>query len=100
MINSIDEFESVRLRKNEHYLRLFVGEYEVTIEPHIITGFTIGLFHKDRISNNRLAIRKRAVWKANHPTDDSVPQKLEQELERLCVKIANELLDEVNTEKN
>lgn len=83
----LDDFEPVELPGGINYLSTKVGEYEITLEPHQVTGYCIGIYHP----SNRLALEKKAVWLRNHPAREVPPQIPSQVVDR-AIDYANQLL--------
>lgn len=84
----LDDFEAVELPGGDSYLSAIVGQYEITLEPHIVTGYTIGIYRK----NEMLALEKRGAWLRNHPAKPVPPYIPGKVLER-ALSYANQLLD-------
>lgn len=79
LLLTLSDFIKVELTDAIFYYSLDTGEYEITLEPHLTAGFTVAIYD---IRDPFLSIRKRAVWKFNHPTNPP------------CEKVGHELLDQ------
>lgn len=63
---TLGDFTQVDIASGVFYYSLDTGEYEITLEPHLTAGFTVAIYD---VRDPFLSIRKRAVWKFNHPTN-------------------------------
>lgn len=81
------DFQRVDLPDNQFYLSVIRGQYEITLEPHMITGFCIGIYYH----NENLALEKKAVWFKNHP-GTIVPDGIPTRALTRAVEFANQLL--------
>jgi hypothetical protein len=81
----LSDFKRVNLGKG-YYLQAIVGEYEFTLEPHLVAGFSVGIY----LRNRPVAVEKRAVWMRNHP-EDVPPDLLQQSTIERAVMYANQL---------
>lgn len=77
-------FKRVEVGHLLYYLAADVGDYEITIEPHLSAGYSVGIYAK---SDPLLSIKKRSVWKFNHPTNRG-SRKVEAELMKKALEIA------------
>lgn len=83
----LDDFRAIEMPNGESYLSTTVGKYEITIEPHLVTGYSIGIYR----DNEMLALEKRGAWLRNHPAKPVPPQIPSKVLER-ALNYANQLL--------
>jgi len=66
-ILNIEDFKKIEIGYGIYYLSARIDEYEITLEPHLTAGYTIAIYAKH---DPLLSIKKRAVWKYNHPTNN------------------------------
>lgn len=88
----LDDFVPVELPENINYLSAKVGDFEITLEPHLVTGFCIGIYCP---AKQRLALEKRAVWLLNHPAG-TIPQGVSKRTAETALRYANQLLIKYN----
>jgi hypothetical protein len=77
-----------QLGVEREYLRALTDEYEFTIEPHIVAGYDIGIYHR----GGNIAIEKRATWGRQHP-ETPYPATLQQRMLERALQYANQLYD-------
>lgn len=77
-------FERREVGMGLYYLAANVGDYEITIEPHLSAGYSVGIYAN---SDPLLSIKKRSVWKFNHPRN-KWSRKVEAELMKKALEIA------------
>lgn len=81
---TIEDFIRKEVGQGVFYFSADVGKYEITLEPHLTAGYTIGIYdHRDPL----LSIKKRAVWKFNHP-DNPTRERIERELIDRALEVA------------
>lgn len=80
----IELFTRKEVGQGLYYLSAEVGDYEITIEPHLTAGFTVAIYSNQ---DPWLSIQKRAVWKYNHP-NTIVKTSVEDELIKRALEIA------------
>lgn len=85
----LDDFHPIELPNNVNYLSAKVGDFEITLEPHTVTGFCIGIYCP---AKQRLALEKRAVWLLNHPAGD-IPPGISKRVAETAMRYANQLLE-------
>lgn len=83
----LKDFQPVELPGGINYLTATVGQYEITLEPHQITGFCVGIYHP----KEKLALEKRAIWLRNHPAKE-VPPHIPGRVAERAIEYANQLL--------
>jgi len=81
---NIDDFERKEVGQGVYYLSTKVGDYEITLEPHQTAGYTIAIYANH---DPLLSIKKRAVWKYNHPTN-SPNEKTEKIVLDMAMNVA------------
>lgn len=72
----LEDFKTIDLPDGSYYLSCTIGDYEITLEPHMITGYCVGIYQK---KSDWLALEKRAVWLRNHPASQppaDIPEKI------------------------
>lgn len=89
MTLTLDNFTRKDVSQYVHYLTMDVDGYEITLEPHTSAGFTIAIYDK---SDPLLSIKKRAVWKFNHP-ESTMPDNIERQLLNEALDIAEYYYD-------
>jgi len=83
-IINIEDFQRREVGQGIYYLSATVGEYEITLEPHLTVGYTIAIYS---VYDPLLSIKKRAVWKYNHPTNDA-NEKVEKQVLEMALDVA------------
>jgi len=84
----LSDFKAIDLPNGESYLSAKVGIYEITLEPHLITGYSVGIYKEKQL----LALEKRGAWLRNHPAKE-VPSNIPSRVILRALEYANQLLE-------
>lgn len=86
---TFEDFTRVDIGAGLYYYKLATEHYEITLEPHISAGLTVGIY-----SNNDqlVSIEKRAVYKYNHPCHP-MTQNIRGQLLRKALSVAQYYYD-------
>lgn len=85
----LEDFTPKIINKEQYYLRAYYDKFEITLEPHIEAGFSVGIY--DTKNMPLIAIEKRAIWRLNHPTGKT-PDNINRIILDIAIKYANQLL--------
>lgn len=84
---TLSDFTPVNLDGDRFYMTMTLGDFEITLEPHLVTGYCVGIYNKNE---GILALEKRAVWLKNHPAG-SVPPTIPGKIIERALLYANQL---------
>lgn len=85
----LEDFKPIQLENNQFYLSARRGMFEITLEEHLVVGFTIGIYEAGK---RFLALEKRTFYYKNHPAG-YVPDDLPGKLIIRTLEYANQLLE-------
>lgn len=85
----LEDFRRVEVGMGVYYLSYDAGSFEITLEPHLSAGFTVGIYDK---RDPLLSVQKRAVWKFNHP-HNAPRERIQKELTDRAMQIAQYFYD-------
>ena len=88
-IITLADFKRVDITQGLYYLKADVGSFEITIEPHLQAGYSIAIYAK---RDPLLSIKKRAVWKFNHPSNRP-PEMIQRQLLDSALSIAQDFYE-------
>lgn len=83
----LDDFKTVEMPGGQYYLSCVVGDWEITLEPHLVVGYTISIYEK---KSTWLAVEKRAAYLRNHPLSE-VPKDIPSKVIERAISYANQL---------
>lgn len=87
---TLADFKKKTVHGDIYYLTARFGDWEITIEPHLAIGYSVGIYHN---TDPLISVKKRSVWRKNHP-DGRAPERIVDQTLATAVGFAEEFYQE------